>query len=273
MAYPGAATSAPNGPNVDFSFLLPLRVNLKRKDTGVVVPAVLKRLDPSTDTETVAALHALLNYEIKQGLSYPFQQEFSVDEAKGYYMSYDCFVLLHDRSSGEEEEAEPPHTLDGYNFGRSLIASVHIRPNFPGRSSHVANGAFLTVPHYRGCGAATVAGSFFPLLAKILGYRVSLFNLVYEANAASVALWRKLRYPEVGRVENAGALLLRRRDGEAPEEVSSAAIMFSVQLDDARVVSVASVEAATVAKARVFSLAEIEAAIGSPFGSFLLRGE
>lgn len=43
----------------------------------------------------------------------------------------------------------------------------------------------------------------FPHFASRLGYRSSVFNLVFETNTASVRLWDVLGYRRIGRVEDA----------------------------------------------------------------------
>lgn len=49
-------------------------------------------------------------------------------------------------------------------------------------------------------------GACFIGMARDLGYRRSMFNLVFVSNEASVALWRKLGFRETGRVPQAGDL-------------------------------------------------------------------
>lgn len=49
-------------------------------------------------------------------------------------------------------------------------------------------------------------GESFPVLAAALGYQASVFNLVFENNVASVKIWRRLGYQEVGRIPKAGRL-------------------------------------------------------------------
>ncbi|ORY50046.1 hypothetical protein BCR33DRAFT_713624 [Rhizoclosmatium globosum] len=49
-------------------------------------------------------------------------------------------------------------------------------------------------------------GRAFTVLAPLLGYRASIFNLVFVTNVASVQLWRGLGFSEVGRIPGAGRL-------------------------------------------------------------------
>lgn len=168
MAYPGAALTSPN-PNPDFSSVLPSRIILRNKETKEPLNAILRKVSASDENETpiLKALWHLLNYEIVVGGdSYPFQEAFTFDQFKGYYASHDLFVLVREEALAADNEL----TVDGvnYNFGKSLIGGVHIRPNFPARSSIVANGAFLVVPQHRRYGGAQALGCYFPVFCKIL---------------------------------------------------------------------------------------------------------
>jgi ribosomal protein S18 acetylase RimI-like enzyme len=49
-------------------------------------------------------------------------------------------------------------------------------------------------PHARYMGVGRALGSAFIKIAPALGYRASLFNLVFVSNIASVKLWRSLGY-------------------------------------------------------------------------------
>lgn len=63
----------------------------------------------------------------------------------------------------------------------------------------------------------------FLAIAPLLGYKASMFNLVFVNNLASVRLWRSLNFQEIGRVPNAGYLRTNQLDDE--EEFVDA-IMF-----------------------------------------------
>ena len=54
-----------------------------------------------------------------------------------------------------------------------------------------------------GLGVGKLMGSEFLRLAKELGYRASLFNLVFESNKASIALWQKLGFTELATIPEA----------------------------------------------------------------------
>lgn len=60
--------------------------------------------------------------------------------------------------------------------------------------------------HYRGVGAGVAMGEAFKILVPAIGYKASLFNLVFENNPGSIAIWKKLGFQQVGRIPNAGRL-------------------------------------------------------------------
>ena len=68
------------------------------------------------------------------GMTYP--QLTTLDEAgfKAYFLSHVTLVLL-DKTKGE------------------VLGTYYIKPNFPGRCSHICNAGFLVPPNARGNGA------------------------------------------------------------------------------------------------------------------------
>ncbi len=90
------------------------------------------------------------------------------------------------------------------------MGCFYIKPNFPGRASHICNGGFIASPNFRRLGVAKFLAACFESLAQDLGYRASFFNLVFASNTASLQLWRSLpQYKQTGCVPNA----IRRKDG------------------------------------------------------------
>lgn len=51
-------------------------------------------------------------------------------------------------------------------------------------------------------------------IVPILGYKASMFNLVFANNIPSIRLWRSLGFQEIGRVPKAGYL---RKTNQADE--------------------------------------------------------
>ena len=81
-----------------------------------------------------------------------------------------------------------------------------MKPNFPGRSSHICNGGFITNKKYRGLGIATTMGKAYLRISKDLGYKGSLFNLVFESNQPSIKIWEKLGFIHIGTIPNSANL-------------------------------------------------------------------
>lgn len=78
------------------------------------------------------------------------------------------------RQAGSTAVAEE----DKRDAGVKVWGAFYIKPNFPGRCSHVCNGGFITDPRMRRRGVARLMGHAFLRFAKDLGYRASYFNLV-----------------------------------------------------------------------------------------------
>jgi len=73
-------------------------------------------------------------------------------------------------------------------------------------------------------------GLAFIKIAPLLGYKASMFNLVFANNICSIRLWRSLGFKEIGTVPNAGLLIKKKEiteqtNAEVEEEFVDA-IMF-----------------------------------------------
>jgi L-amino acid N-acyltransferase YncA len=187
-AYGSISVSAPSTP-------LPLPTHHTLKNG---LPVTLSLLTAS-DTNAIAQLHIILNEIITEGKTYPQLTVLDLSHFTQYFLSHSAFVLT---------------------AGQDIIGGFYIKPNFPGRCSHICNGGFIVSPTFRRLGAATIMGKEFLGLAPLQGYGAAMFNLVFVDNEASLKLWRKLEFKEIGVVPNAG----RMKDGDG--EVSVDAIMF-----------------------------------------------
>lgn len=176
--------------------LLPMSTTLPDSSTPVSVVRLTKDSPPAV----LSTVMDMLNAEIEAGNSYPQETQLDLPGFLAYFLSHDAFAVL---SNSE------------------VAGAFYIKPNYPGRCSHICNGGFLTRNGFRRQGVATLMGTLFIKFAPLLGYRASVFNLVFENNEASVGTWRKLGFTEIGRVPNAGRL----KKPEGGEEYVDA-IMF-----------------------------------------------
>ena len=78
-------------------------------------------------TPLAEAAMQLLNRELAGGASYPQRGPLSAEEFEGYYLSHEALCV---RRADD----------------KSFCGSVYIKPNFPGRSSHICNGACARTP-------------------------------------------------------------------------------------------------------------------------------
>lgn len=162
-----------------------------------------------------------------------------MDEFRAYFLSYDLVIgvlidavclsrLQGDRQlpasgiplafnkAAEMLYIDDPIKMDHFqNWNLNYGFSYYIKPNYPGRSSHLCNAGFLVPRHVRGMGLGGVAGQSFLFYGPRCGYLGSVFNLVYESNEASVKIWDKLGFERVGKLPSAGRL----RSKSAGEDV------------------------------------------------------
>ena len=133
---------------------LPRRTTLKN---GQV--ALLDLLWEPYDDEDVKTLHATFSQVVDEQLGYPQVGPVTLDAFKAYYLSDDVFVLRSQDALGE------------------IFGAFYIKPNFPGRCSHICNHGFMVPPPHRNKGVGTVLAKNALWLSKLLGYEYVYYNL------------------------------------------------------------------------------------------------
>lgn len=84
-----------------------------------------------------------------------------------------------------------------------VIGSFYIRPNFSGRSSHIANAAYMIKEASRGKGIGTLLVKLSLHIAKDLGFHAMQFNMVLSQNMVAVKLYQKLGFTIIGTIPTA----------------------------------------------------------------------
>lgn len=138
-------------------------------------------------------VRTLLNVVIVEGKTYPQKQPLSQTEFSAYWLSKDAFVV---RTS----------VVDSTHKPKEIIGAFYLKPNFPGRCSHICNAGFIVQPGLRGQGLGRFMGESMLLIAANLGYEAVMFNLVFETNIPSIRLWQSLGFEIIGRIPGAAKL-------------------------------------------------------------------
>lgn len=152
--------------------------------------------------EHIPILRSTINHEISIGMSFPQSEEMDEEAFSKYYLSADCFVLINDRNECLGGFYGVFHSTH-ISIQKILTSPTLVKPNFPGHCSHISNGGFLVAVEYRGRGYGKILANAFLSIAPLLGYKASLFNLVFVDNIVSTRIWREAGFVEVGRIPRA----------------------------------------------------------------------
>ncbi|TVY76113.1 Protein SPT10 [Lachnellula suecica] len=148
----------------------------------------------------LAYLSDQLNKEIENGDTYPMMETMPAEQFSSYwFQNFGAIMLLGNIESVND-------VVEGKDWARECLGSFYIKPNYPGRSSHICNAGFLVTDAARNKGAGRLMGESYLDWAPRLGYNYSVFNLVYETNVASCRIWDALGFKRIGRVKGAGNL-------------------------------------------------------------------
>ncbi|KAK6206781.1 acetyltransferase [Colletotrichum tabaci] len=186
----------PNKPELPVD-IVPRQVTLRDRQTiATIIPFASQHEVPQS---LVRYLSDQLNKEIEGGDTYPMMDPMPADKFGAYwFQNFGAIMLL-----GNIERTDLANDMD---WSRECLGSFYIKPNYPGRSSHVCNAGFLVTDASRNRGVGRLMGECYIDWAPKLGYTYSVFNLVYETNVASCKIWDALGFKRIGRVKGCGNL-------------------------------------------------------------------
>ena len=156
-------------------------VEAKLKD-GTPVELVL------AGNRDLPALAKLYDRIVAEGTSYPHERPLTEDEFQDYWVRGKSTVVAYERPGKVVPE---------------LLGAFYLKPNWPGRSRHVANVGFIVAPEWRNRGLGWLLGAVMLDYAKELGYRGVIFNLVFSENQVARRLWEKLGFHVLGVIPGA----------------------------------------------------------------------
>jgi hypothetical protein len=97
-----------------------------------------------------------LNKEIEKGDTYPMIHPLPLETFGPYWFAnFGAVVLLGD-VSGVDQVQEMANK--GVDWEKECLGSFYVKPNYPGRSSHVCNGGFLVTGASRNRGVGRLMG-------------------------------------------------------------------------------------------------------------------
>ena len=119
----------------------------------------------------IAYLTAQLNLEVEKGDTYPMITNFDVQSfGKYWFQGFGAVMLLGEvgapdmlNGSGGDWEDDVARDLQnmeqsGVRWEDVCLGSFYVKPNYPGRSSHVCNGGFLVCDAARNRGVGRLMG-------------------------------------------------------------------------------------------------------------------
>lgn len=160
------------------------------------------RLDLANESD-VEPLRRLYQVIVQEGTSYPHDRIPDRDEFLDYWFKGKRTVVAYEA---------------GARRGADLAGAFYLKPNWPGRASHVANAGFIVAPAWRNKGLGRLLGETMLEEARALGYRSIIFNLVFSENKPARHLWRALGFSELAILPGA----VRKDDGTFQDAI----IMF-----------------------------------------------
>ncbi|KAK1831043.1 hypothetical protein QBC39DRAFT_391595 [Podospora conica] len=178
--------------------IVPHHVVLRDRQTAATVIPFASQDD--VPESLLQYLNEQFNKEIDSGDTYPMMNPLPLNKfARYWFQNFAGIMLL-----GHIESARD--VVEGKDWSKECLGTFYIKPNYPGRSSHICNAGFIVTDASRNRGVGRLMGETYLEWAPKLGYTYSVFNLVYETNVASCKIWDGLGFKRIGRVKGAGDL-------------------------------------------------------------------
>lgn len=138
----------------------------------------------------------LFNQKDEEALYEIFQEVVN----SGSQFPYECSSLeeFHRQFFIPKGQVYVCHSLDGI-----VIGGFYLRANYSGRSSHIANAAYMIRHTYRGKGLGSLLIKASLHFAKDLGFQAMQFNMVLSQNALAIKLYERLGFSIVGVIPQA----------------------------------------------------------------------
>lgn len=174
----------------------PLQFKLPNSD--VIATAFPVYAEEDVPSSLLDFLHEEFNKEIELGQTYPAADVMTRDEFVGYWLHSFCAIVL----KTDKTEID----FNWTQWQDLLLGTFYIKPNYPGRCSHICNAGFLVNSEQRGLKVGYRLGQLYLSWAPLLGYTYSVFNLVFVTNPASWKLWDKFGFDRIGLVPKAARL-------------------------------------------------------------------
>ncbi|CCE62759.1 hypothetical protein TPHA_0D01180 [Tetrapisispora phaffii CBS 4417] len=152
-------------------------------------------------------MHNMFNEEILRGDTYPYFNVLTKEEFVNYWFSSFTAILLNtDNTSLLVDLVANKSEKDVTYWNEMLLGTFYIKPNYSGRCSHNCNAGFLVNYHQRGQKIGYRLGQIYLQWGHLLGYKYSIFNLVFVTNVGSWKIWDKLEFDRIGLVPRAAIL-------------------------------------------------------------------
>ncbi|OMJ07307.1 L-azetidine-2-carboxylic acid acetyltransferase [Smittium culicis] len=223
----GKASIKPHHPTAQLISSLPVKGALKDGTSYRILGITLSEsadlnkdsfIKVSSKPNLLAHCSSLLDEVIRDGDTYPFDDEMGLSGYKDYFLSHNAFILIN---TEEDNNSFLEADFDDMHFWKTrALGMFYIKPNFPGRCSHICNGGFIVSKDARGKSIGYALGQAYLDLAPKCGFKASMFNLVFDSNTPSVRLWEKLGFTQIGKIPKAGNL------SNSPDKLVDAIIFY-----------------------------------------------
>jgi len=160
------------------TFVYLVKAHFTKGRLVIMTPQVLVR--PLEDAD-LGELFKIFGEILLPGDTFPYPNETTFEQFKEIWMPAASFSFVA--------------ICDG-----RICGAYFVKPQWPGRGSHVATATYMVAPDARGQGLGLALGQHSLVAARERGHTAMQFNQVLSTNLPAVALWQKLGFEIIGTV-------------------------------------------------------------------------
>ena len=158
----------------------------------------IRLVQPADDAAIWEIFHAV----IQTGDTYVYPSDTPSEALADLWLSPTMQTYLAEDGAQSEDDAEG-EDVERNKAETRILGTYILKPNYPGRGSHVANASYMVHPAAQGLGIGTIMANHSLVEARRLGYKAMQFNLVVSTNTAAIHLWQKSGFHIIGTLPKA----------------------------------------------------------------------
>jgi L-amino acid N-acyltransferase YncA len=157
------------------------------------------RLAQPADTPAIWEIFQAI---IQAGDTYVYSPDTPREALADLWLAPTMHTYVAEDGAQSKDDAQSEDDTRTENEG-PILGTYILKPNYPGRGSHIANASYMVHQAAQGLGVGTTMANHSLIEARRLGFKAIQFNLVVSTNSVAIHLWKKSGFHIIGTIPKA----------------------------------------------------------------------